>query len=275
MILYNTTGGPVLEDKGRYSRVPVEWDDLFTRPDPARFLRSLPARTPPSARKPGAADLRPPVGSQEVWGAGVTYNRSRVARMSESRHAGGSDFYDRVYHAVRPELFFKASPHRVVGPDGTMHLRRDSAWIVPEPELTLAVSARGDVFGYTIGNDLSCRDIEGENPLYLPQAKVYAGCAALGPGILVTRRPMPRATVIRLDIRRRGRSVFTGETRVSEIRKPFSVLVEHLYRDNVFPSGCLLMTGTGIVPPGRFCLRRGDEVRITVEPIGTLVNRMD
>jgi 2-dehydro-3-deoxy-D-arabinonate dehydratase len=195
--------------------------------------------------------------------------------VSESKRAGGSDFYDRVYRAQRPELFFKASAHRVVGHGGVMHLRRDSTWIVPEPELTLAINARGQIFGYTIGNDLSCRDIEGENPLYLPQAKTYVGCAALGPGILVSRRPMPRATSIGLEIRRRGRSIFTGATSVCEIKRPFAVLVEHLYRDNAFPTGCLLMTGTGIVPPGRFCLRRGDEVRITIERIGTLVNRME
>jgi 2-dehydro-3-deoxy-D-arabinonate dehydratase len=274
MILYKTTRGPLVEHNGAYYTVPGEWNDLFTRRDPGRFLRDIVAAIPPSAPPPAARDVVAPIGGQEVWGAGVTYNRSRVARMSESKRAGGSDFYDRVYRAVRPELFFKASAHRVVGPGGVMHLRRDSTWIVPEPELTLAIDARGQVFGYTIGNDLSCRDIEGENPLYLPQAKTYVGCAALGPGILVTRRPMPRATSIGLHIHRRGRSIFTGTTSVSEIKKPFAVLVEHLYRDNLFPAGCLLMTGTGIVPPGRFSLRRGDEVRITIEHIGTLVNRM-
>ncbi len=274
MILYKTTRGPLVEHNAAYYAVPGEWNDLFVRSDPGRFLRGVVAATPPSAPPPATRDVVAPIEGQEVWGAGVTYNRSRVARMSESKRTGGSDFYDRVYRAVRPELFFKASAHRVVGPGAVMHLRRDSTWIVPEPELTLAINARGRVFGYTIGNDLSCRDIEGENPLYLPQAKTYVGCAALGPGILVTRRPMPRATSIGLDIRRRGRSIFTGRTSVSEIKKPFAVLVEHLYRDNVFPAGCLLMTGTGIVPPGRFCLRRGDEVRITIERIGTLVNLM-
>jgi 2-dehydro-3-deoxy-D-arabinonate dehydratase len=274
MILYNTVGGAIVEWNGEYHAVPAEWDELFTHPDPGRLLRQAARQATPSAGGAAPGELRAPIGAQEVWGAGVTYNRSRVARMSESKRAGGGDFYDRVYRAVRPELFFKASPHRVVGPGGVMHLRRDSSWIVPEPELTLAITARGKVFGYTIGNDLSCRDIEGENPLYLPQAKTYVGCAALGPGILLSRRPPPRVTAVRLEIRRRGRAVFTGDTRISEIRKPFSVLVEHLYRDNAFPAGCLLMTGTGIVPPGRFSLRRGDEVRITIEPIGTLVNTM-
>jgi len=275
MILYHTTRGAVAEHNGRYCTVPGDWDELVNRDDLSAFLRTVARRTSPAARRPAPPDLLPPIGRQEVWAAGVTYNRSRTARMSESRKAGGSDFYDRVYHAARPELFFKATPHRVVGHGGVMHLRRDSAWIVPEPELTLAINRRGQMIGYTIGNDLSCRDIEGENPLYLPQAKTFAGCAALGPGILVTGRPLPRGTPIRIDIRRGGRSVFRGATRVSEIRKPLSVLVEYLYRDNVFPVGCLLMTGTGIVPPGRFSLRRGDEVRITVPPIGTLANRME
>ena len=274
MILYHTTRGAVAEHNGRYYTVPGDWDELVNQDDLSALLRRVARRASLVARRPAPPDLLPPIGRQEVWAAGVTYNRSRAARMAESKRAGGSDFYDRVYHAARPELFFKATPHRVVGHGGVMHLRRDSAWIVPEPELTLAINRRGQMIGCTIGNDLSCRDIEGENPLYLPQAKTFVGCAALGPGILVTGRPLPRGTPIRIDIRRGGRSVFRGATSVSEIRKPLSVLVEYLYRDNAFPVGCLLMTGTGIVPPGRFSLRRGDEVRITIPPIGTLVNRM-
>ena len=275
MILYRTTRGSWLEEKGRYVEVPGEWDALFGRRDLAAFLRQAMRDGAPQRRLPRGSTLLAPIGRQEVWAAGVTYARSRAARVSESKAAGGSDFYDRVYHAVRPELFFKATPHRVVGHGGALRLRHDSRWIVPEPELTLAISSQGRIFGYTIGNDLSCRDIEGENPLYLPQAKTFARCAALGPGILVTGRPMPPGTVIVLDIRRRGRSVFAGAARVSEIRKPLPALVDYLYRDNVFPVGCLLMTGTGIVPPERLSLRRGDEVRITVQPIGTLVNRME
>jgi 2-dehydro-3-deoxy-D-arabinonate dehydratase len=274
MILYRTTRGAVLEHRGAHHTVTGDWDELFNRPDLETFLRRCAARAGSIVRKPARADLLPPIGRQEVWAAGVTYNRSRVARMSESKQAGSSDFYDRVYHAVRPELFFKASPHRVVGHGGAMHLRRDSGWIVPEPEITLAIDAHGRLIGYTIGNDLSCRDIEGENPLYLPQAKTFTGCAALGPGLRVSRRPPPRATAIAIDIRRRGRSVFAGATRVSEIRKPFASLIEYLYRDNSFPAGCFLMTGTGIVPPGGLCLRPGDDVRITVPGVGTLVNRM-
>jgi len=225
-------------------------------------------------RLPRGASLLPPIGSQEIWAAGVTYARSRTARMSESKSGGSSSFYDRVYRAHRPELFFKATPHRVVGHNGVMRLRRDSDWIVPEPELTLAVNSRGRIVGYTVGNDLSCRDLEGENPLYLPQAKTFDACAAIGPGILVTGRPLPRATKISMTIRRRGRTVFAGTTHLAQMRKPPGRLVEYLFRDNSYPCGCFLMTGTGIVPPGRFCLRPGDEVRITIQPIGTLVNAM-
>jgi 2-dehydro-3-deoxy-D-arabinonate dehydratase len=275
MILYRTTRGAVLEHRGAHYAVPGDWDELFNRPDLEIFLRRCARQTHLAVRKPDPARLLPPIGSQEVWAAGVTYNRSRMARMSESKKAGSSDFYDRVYHAERPELFFKATPHRVVGHGGAMRLRRDSRWIVPEPEITLAINARGRFVGYTIGNDLSCRDIEGENPLYLPQAKTFTGCAALGPGLCVSRRTPPRATAISIDIRRRGRSIFAGATRVSEIRKPFGVLVEHLYRDNSFPAGCFLMTGTGIVPPEDLCLHPGDRVRITVTGVGTLVNRME
>jgi 2-dehydro-3-deoxy-D-arabinonate dehydratase len=274
MILYRTTQGAVVEDGRRYHAVDGDWDTLFNRRDLAAFLRRIVKSTPPLRRAPRPADLLAPIASQEVWAAGVTYSRSRTARMSESKKAGASDFYDRIYHAARPELFFKATPHRTAGPGGALHLRRDSRWIVPEPELTLAINKHGRIIGYTIGNDLSCRDLEGENPLYLPQAKTFNACAGLGPGIFVSTRPLPRTTSIALDIRRRGRSLYKGSTRISEIRKPLRVLVEYLFRDNTFPSGCLLMTGTGVVPPGRFCLRRGDEVRITIKPIGTLANTM-
>jgi 2-dehydro-3-deoxy-D-arabinonate dehydratase len=274
MILYRTTDGVVLDRRGDCFSIPGDWNQLFNRQDLEVYLRRCARQPRLAVRTPDPAQLLPPIGSQEVWAAGVTYNRSRMARMSESKKAGSSDFYDRVYHAERPELFFKATPHRVVGHGGAMRLRRDSRWIVPEPEITLAINARGRLVGYTIGNDLSCRDIEGENPLYLPQAKTFDGCAALGPGLRVSRRTPPRATAISIDIRRRGRSIFAGATRVSEIRKPFASLVAYLYRDNSFPAGCYLMTGTGIVPPEALCLCPGDEVRITVPPVGTLVNRM-
>jgi len=274
MILYRTTEGPWLEERGRHYPVPGDWDALFTRPDLFPFLRRQVRAERAVRRRPTAARLLAPIGAQEVWAAGVTYARSRVARVSESKAAGGSDFYDRVYDAVRPELFFKATPHRVVGHGGALHLRRDSRWMVPEPELTLAIDRRGRVFGYTIGDDLSCRDIEGENPLYLPQAKVFDGCAGLGPGIFISSRPLPRKTAIRLEIRRAGEAIFRGATRLDQMRKTQRVLVEHLFRDNSFPQGCFLMTGTGVVPPGRLSLRKGDQARITIRPIGTLVHTM-
>jgi 2-dehydro-3-deoxy-D-arabinonate dehydratase len=274
MILYNTSDGAFVEHEGRFTRLDEDWDALFNVRDLPGYLRAIVGSRGTVARLPRTAALLPPIGSQEVWAAGVTYARSRTARMSESKAASGSLFYDRVYRAHRPELFFKATPHRVVGHNAAMHLRRDSRWIVPEPELTLAVNSRGRVIGYTAGNDLSCRDLEAKNPLYLPQAKTFVACAAVGPGLLVTSRPLPRTTEISLSVRRHGRRVFDGSTTLSEMRKPMARLVDYLYRENAFPRGCLLMTGTGIVPPDGFCLRSGDEVRITIPPIGMLANTM-
>jgi 2-dehydro-3-deoxy-D-arabinonate dehydratase len=275
MILYRTTGGLFVGHEGRFTRLPEEdWDAVFTRRDLAGFLRGAIRQGVSSASLPGGATLLPPIGSQEVWAAGVTYARSRTARMAQSKGGGGSSFYDRIYRARRPELFFKATPHRVVGSGAAMHLRRDSKWIVPEPELTLAISTEGRIIGYTVGNDLSCRDLEGDNPLYLPQAKTFSACAALGPGVLVSDRPLPPETAITLSVVRGERTVFDGETTLEKMRKSPPRLVEYLFRDNTFPCGCFLMTGTGVVPPNRFCLRRGDEVRITIEPVGTLVNSM-
>jgi 2-dehydro-3-deoxy-D-arabinonate dehydratase len=202
----------------------------------------------------------------------VTYYRSRGARMEESTDAAGGDFYDRVYTAERPELFFKSTASRTVGSGGTVRIRKDARWSVPEPELALVINPRGNIVGYTIGNDMSSRDIEGENPLYLPQAKVYDGSCALGPGILVTSSPLPVSTEILLEILRNGRSEFAGSVALSELKRDPKTLVEYLFRDNSFPHGCFLMTGTGIVPPSSFTLQRGDRIRITIEPIGTLEN---
>jgi 2-dehydro-3-deoxy-D-arabinonate dehydratase len=194
--------------------------------------------------------------------------------MEESKDSGGGTFYDRVYAAQRPELFFKASPQRVSAPNAPVRIRADSKWNVPEPELTLLVSAGGKITGYTIGNDMSSRDIEGENPLYLPQAKVYNGSCALGPGILVAATPMPHSTQIALEILRQGRIEFAGSVELAELKRDPMTLVEYLLRDNSFPAGCFLMTGTGIVPPSNFTLVAGDVVRITIEPIGTLENEV-
>ena len=185
---------------------------------------------------------------------------------------GGGDFYDRVYNAARRNSSSKPPHSRVVGPDQPVAIRSDATWSVPEPELTLLITPRGNITGYTIGNDMSSRDIEGENPVYLPQAKVYNRSCALGPCDFVTDKPLPKSTEISLEIRRHGESTFAGSTTLNSLKREPSSLVEFLYRDNSFPDGCFLLTGTGIVPPDSFTLQHGDEVRITVPPIGTLVN---
>jgi 2-dehydro-3-deoxy-D-arabinonate dehydratase len=268
-----TVEGIVLERGGEFRRAArlAGFDDLFMDPDPVRrAIAQFEAGMPLAA--PDVAALRAPIQSQEVWAAGVTYLRSKDARMAEAREAGGGNFYDRVYDAERPELFFKATPHRVVGPGGAVRIRGDSKWNVPEPELTLAINCAGRIFGYTIGNDMSSRDIEGENPLYLPQAKTYAGSAALGPDLVVADELPGPDTAIRLEILRRGLAVFAAGTSVGRIKRPLPSLVEFLFRDNAFPRGAYLMTGTGIVPPDTFTLDHGDEIRITIEPVGTLRN---
>lgn len=275
MKLYKTKSGCVVENQGRWFELKnVGWDDLVKRDDLEVFL--LNAVHDLQVNESSAVDLErnllAPIGSQEVWASGVTYHRSRDARMEESETAGGGDFYDRVYRAERPELFFKATPHRVVGSGGKVAIRSDAKWSVPEPELALMISPGGKILGYTVANDMSSRDIEGENPLYLPQAKVYDRSCALGPGVLVSSNELPRATEIRLEILRDGKPVFAGTTTLKELKREPKTLVEYLYRDNSFPNGCFLLTGTGIVPPDTFTLAHGDEIRISIEGIGTLTN---
>jgi len=271
MKLFLTRGGPVVEHEGVRRLLPAAWDELVNADDLPQLLRSS-MRQAAEVTKWDEASLLTPIGTQEVWAAGVTYLRSREARREESKSAGGGEFYDRVYAADRPELFFKSSPTRVVGPGASVRIRRDSRWSVPEPELALLIDPRGRIIGYTIGNDMSSRDIEGENPLYLPQAKVYDGSCALGPGVLVGEGPLPRTTEIRLEIFRRGAPAFGGATTLSQMKRDPRELVEFLYRETTFPAGCYLLTGTGIVPPDSFTLERGDEIRITIEPIGMLRN---
>jgi 2-dehydro-3-deoxy-D-arabinonate dehydratase len=269
MKLYRTRGGVIAEESGRAFRLAASWDDFFRSEDPAALAR----RELQHATAGVALDEREvlaPIESQEVWAAGVTYYRSRDARMEESRD-GGADFYARVYAAERPELFFKSTAHRVVGPGGRVRLRSDSRWNVPEPELVLAVSASGKIFGVTVGNDMSSRDIEGENPLYLPQAKVYDGSCALGPAILVGDVP-PADTAIDLEIVRAGSVAFAGETTLAKLKRRPVELVEFLCRDQTFPNGVFLMTGTGIVPGADFTLQGEDEIRIEIRGVGRLVN---
>ena len=272
MLLYRTDHGLVLVAAGRSLRLTdLTFDDLLQDEAP---LARLAAHAERAQEVDGATPqvLHAPIGSQDVWAAGVTYYRSRDARMDEARASGGSTFYDRVYEADRPELFFKSSAARVVAPGGIVRVRRDSGWSVPEPELVLVINAAGKVVGYTAGNDMSARDIEGENPLYLPQAKVYDGSCAIGPGVLFTADPLPTTTAIRLRILRGGSVAFEGETTTGQIKRGFDELAGWLCRESTFPVGCYLFTGTGIVPPDAFTLASGDEVAITIDGIGTLTN---
>jgi 2-dehydro-3-deoxy-D-arabinonate dehydratase len=270
MKLYRAQKEIFVESGGSFHTVPAEnWDELICSPD---LLRRVEAAT----REPGvtfdpASALAPVVG-QEVWAAGVTYYRSRNARIEESKDAGGGTFYDRVYAAERPELFFKAVGSRVVGPGGKVRIRTDAKWSVPEPELTLLLSPGGRIVGYTIGNDMSSRDIEGENPLYLPQAKMYDGSCALGPCVLLASEPLQKSTGIRIEIARDGATVFAGATTLAELKREFEQLAEYLFREMSFPSGAFLMTGTGIVPGDDFTLAHGDIIRISIDGIGTLEN---
>jgi len=272
--LYRTSQGPYVDEHGKYYRVPeTSWDALVTHENLREYL-SVVVEKGDAAGDFDSANILAPIENQEVWAAGVTYYRSRSARMEESKDAGGGDFYDRVYSAERPELFFKATAARVAAPGSHVRIRKDASWSVPEPELTLLLNQRGEIIGYTVGNDMSSRDIEGENPLYLPQAKVYDRSCALGPCILVSSDPLPRSTSIQLEILRNGQTEFSGATALTELKREPASLAEYLFRDNSFPFGAFLMTGTGIVPPDSFTLESGDQIRITIEPIGTLVNEV-
>ena len=246
-------------------------DEVLHHPAPADYVAELIAGVEPSPIGPDR--YLAPVDRQEVWAAGVTYKRSKVAREEES--AGAAQFYDRVYTAPRPELFLKATPARVVGPGGAIRVRSDATWSVPEPEFTLVISPAGKVVGYTAGNDVSSRDIEGENPLYLPQAKIYKGSCALGPVVtLAAALPDLAGVAIALTVRRDNGVAFAGATTLAMLNRTPESLVEWLFRDNDFPHGALLMTGTGVVPPDDFSLRVGDEVEVAIDGVGTLVNRV-
>jgi 2-dehydro-3-deoxy-D-arabinonate dehydratase len=260
--------GVIAEGRVRFL-APRSLSDVLHADDPARAAESLLGDGPSFALD--EVSLLPPVDAQEVWAAGVTYRRSREARERES--AGAARFYDLVYNADRPELFFKATAARVVGPGRRIRVRRDSRWSVPEPELALVVSPGLKIVGYTVGNDVSSRDIEGENPLYLPQAKVYDGACALGPVVtLAHAMPSPAEVTIRLTIERGGRTVFDGSTSPGAMKRSFEELVGWLGRDNSFPCGVVLLTGTGVVPPDDFTLAVGDAVHIDVTGIGRLSN---
>jgi 2-dehydro-3-deoxy-D-arabinonate dehydratase len=277
MLLYRTQDGVVLQHGTVVQELEEEWDALLNHEDLAAYLQTLMKDQPtkPGYAKSGQTKRLAPVGSQEVWAAGVTYNRSRSARIEESQDAGGGTFYDRVYSAERPELFFKAAAFRVRGPGAPIRIRRDAHWSVPEPELALCINSRGKIVGYTIGNDVSSRDIEGENPLYLPQAKTYDGSCALGPAMYVSDDPLAPATKIELRITRGADVAFEGSTTLSQMKRTQEELVEFLYRETSFPNGCVLLTGTGVIPPDDFTLASGDVVEITILPIGTLSNTVE
>jgi 2-dehydro-3-deoxy-D-arabinonate dehydratase len=272
MKLYRTAKGVFVDEGGRFYLIPgADWDELICRSDLIARARAVTGNEP--VTNFDAATILAPVVRQEVWAAGVTYYRSRTARISESKNAGGDNFYDRVYSAERPELFFKATGHSVVGPMNPVRIRSDAKWSVPEPELTLLINPAGAIAGYTIGNDMSSRDIEGENPLYLPQAKVFDGSCSIGPCILLSDRPSAQ-TAIWLEIERQGRNVFTGNTTLAELKREPEELVKFLFRDHSFPHGVFLMTGTGIVPADDFTLTSGDVIRIGIDGIGTLENHV-
>jgi 2-dehydro-3-deoxy-D-arabinonate dehydratase len=267
---YQSETGPkfgIETAEGRYALALESLGDWLAQDNPVAVLNGAALGEP----LPENLTLLAPLNTQEVWASGVTYERSKVARMEESE-SGGS-FYDKVYDADRPELFMKATPRRVVSPGQPVRIRKDSTWNVPEPELTLVLSAAGKIVGVTIGNDMSSRSIEGENPLYLPQAKTYDGCAALGPSILIVDETMNlRALPISIEIQRGGEAVFYGETSTARMKRTPEELVGFLFREASFPDGAFLMTGTGIVPPDSFTLESGDIVTITIEGIGTLTN---
>jgi 2-dehydro-3-deoxy-D-arabinonate dehydratase len=267
MRLYRLENRVLLERDGTFVTLEEPWDALINREELGNYLRRAAG---PAAGLNG--ETLAPIGSQEVWAAGVTYFRSRAARMEESKTSGGGSFYDAVYSAERPELFFKAAAWRVRGPGDPVCIRGDARWSVPEPELALVVNRRGAIIGYTIGNDMSSRDIEGENPLYLPQAKVYDGSCALGPAVLIREEPLPPDTTIALTIVRNGITAFHGSTTLAQMRRTPEELVEYLYRETSFPDGAILLTGTGVVPPDDFTLQTGDAIAITIPPIGTLDN---
>lgn len=267
--IYRTSAGIVLEKEQSFLLLEInDWDQLINQAALFNFLKA-------TKGKPVDLDqlqILAPIGQQEIWAAGVTYLRSKAARMEESKTAGGDDFYDKVYDADRPELFFKSTANRVAGPGDVVHIRRDSKWNVPEPELTLFINRQQKISAYTIGNDMSSRDIEGENPLYLPQAKTYDRSAALGPCLLVMEQAIDPLTNITLKVTRQQEVIFDDSLTIQQMKRTQEELVDYLFRECSFPNGCFLMTGTGIVPPDHFTLEVGDVIQITITGIGTLTN---
>ena len=271
MKIYKVNHGAIIFDEKTHLSVKLDWDEMLAQEDLFVYVeKHLMYGTITNL-----ADhkILNPIGEkQELWACGVTYLRSKIGRQEESKTSGGGDFYEKVYHASRPEVFFKANPSRIVSHQENIRIRIDSTWDVPEPELTLVVAPSGKITGYTIGNDMSSRSIEGENPLYLPQAKTYDGCAALGPCISLIDPFEDKNTKIHLEITRNNESVFEGEVELSQMKRKPEELVTYVYKECSFPFGCIIMTGTGIVPPNNFTLQQGDIVHIAIDGIGILTN---
>ena len=276
MHLYKTVKGNILRYNDKSFLINEEWDKLINRDNLHAYLQNLSVSANTIDEKEADdlidASVLPPIGSQEVWAAGVTYLRSRDARMEESKESGGADCYQKVYEAQRPELFFKSLPHRVAGHGGNVNIRKDSTWNVPEPELTLYINSSGKIEAYTIGNDMSSRSIEGENPLYLPQAKMYEKSAALGPCLYIPAEPVSPETKIRMKIYRDDKLMYDGDTPISRMKRSLTELAGYLFLEFDFTAGCFLMTGTCLVPPNDFTLQEGDVVLISIDGIGTMKN---
>lgn len=276
MKLYKTTKGNLLQTEKSFFFVEENWDELINKENLYQYLleKEITAEKLSEAESNLLLEnnILAPIGTQEVWAAGVTYLRSRDARMEESKSSGGADFYDKVYAAERPELFFKALPQRVAAHKEEVYIRKDSTWNVPEPELTLFINSKGYISAYTIGNDMSSRSIEGENPLYLPQAKVYEKSAALGPCLYIPNEPISPETLISIEIHREGNIMFNDSIQLNRMKRNLPELAHWLFLECSFPEGCFLMTGTGMVPGNDFTLSVGDEITIHIENIGTLSN---
>ncbi len=277
MKLFKTSKGNIILNNNAYHLSSItDWDELVNQENLFDFLQNEILKIPSdNSLEQFTNHPMAPITSQEIWASGVTYLRSKKARMEESKDAGGGDFYDRVYDAERPEIFFKATAARTVGHLEKIRIRKDSHWNVPEPELTLFINKYNKIAAYTIGNDVSSRDIEGENPLYLPQAKSYDKSAAIGPCLTIFENQISRDTEIQLEILRAGSTVFAQKTSLNQMKRELPELVEYLTRECSFPNGCFLMTGTGIVPPDDFSMISGDEVKISIENIGTLINTVE
>jgi 2-dehydro-3-deoxy-D-arabinonate dehydratase len=274
MKLYRTNQGIIIEANEKfYLSNAQNWDAYINQDNFFEVLSSDIQSLSPITWN-GEGTLAPIV-NQEIWASGVTYMRSREARMDESKESGGADFYAKVYEAERPELFFKSTAARCVGTGEKVRIRKDSKWNVPEPELTLFINQGGKIVGYTIGNDMSSRDIEGENPLYLPQAKSYDKAAAIGPCLYVPKEEINLDTQISIEIIRNEKKMFSGEISINRIKRKLTDLAHYLYREMSFPNGAFLMTGTGIVPDNDFTLLSGDVVNISIEGIGTLSNEVE